>query len=77
MRRRFKLISRPERKAARFERFAKERFSQAKVSLYQQGDLMDQGIAYKLAADQLRLKAAKLLLDVPAMCPREVLQAEG
>ena len=67
MRRLMKLISRLNREAARFERFAGERFSQAKVSLYQQGELMDQGIAYKLSADRLRLKAAKLLLNVPAV----------
>ena len=67
MRRLMKLISRFNREAARFERFARERFSQAKVSLYQQGELMDQGIAYKLSADRLRLKAAKMLLNVPAV----------
>ncbi len=61
----FKRISRLERGAARCERIAGERFSQATISSEFQGDLIDNGLAYKLAADQLRLQAAKLLLNVP------------
>ncbi|MCH8852434.1 MAG: hypothetical protein IID41_07225 [Planctomycetes bacterium] len=77
MRHMLKQISQLERQAARLDDLGRERFSQAKVSLYQQGELMDQGIAYKLSADQLRLKAAKLLLDTPVVVgPREVLSAE-
>ena len=66
MRRLMKLISRLNREAARCEDFAGQRFSQSSVSPHFQGDLIDQGIAYKLEADQLRLKAVKLLLNVPA-----------
>ena len=58
-------ISRLNREAARFEVIAAERFSQASAPTEFEGDLIDMGMAYTLAGDLLRLKAAKLLLDVP------------
>lgn len=65
MRHLFKTISRLNREAARCKAFAGERFDQASAPTEFEGDLIDMGIAYTLAGDLLRLRAAKLMLDVP------------
>ena len=65
MRRRMKTISQLERQAARCYVFAKQRFDQASAPTEFEADLIDMGMAYALAGDQFRLKAAKLMLDLP------------
>ncbi len=61
------LISNLNREGQRYEQLARQRFAQAKISPTFEGLLIDQGVEYKLAADQLRLEAARLLRDVPAV----------
>lgn len=67
MQRLFCLISNLNREAQRYEQLARERFSQAKISPALEGQLLDQGVEYKLAADALRLEAAKKRLEADRM----------
>lgn len=76
MRRLLQHISRLNRTAERCDDLAGCRFSQASVSSELQGDLIDQGLAYKLEADRLRIRAARMLRRVPLPLPLPLLTAE-
>ncbi len=67
MQTRHRLISNLNREGLRYEQLARRRFAQAKISPVFKGQLIAQGIEYKLAADQLRLEADRLLRDVLAV----------
>lgn len=53
--------------ARRCDDIARQRFDQAKVSPKFEGQLIDQGVMFKIKADALRLEAARLLPGVPAV----------
>lgn len=70
MKRLFKQISQLNREAARCDDLAGQRFSQASISSAFQCDLMEQGHAYQLEGDRLRIRAAELLRCVPPVVCR-------